>query len=147
MPHFETLDISGDAGIRAFGDNLEELFVNAAMGMYSLITDADAVKEIRAVEIYLESRSLDSLLISWLNELIFQFDTYGFIGKKIAITEFSPRQNAQAGEQFSVKATLSGEDFDPSRHERRLLVKAATYHKLRVQETGGTWETEVIFDI
>lgn len=147
MPSFETLDTSGDAGIRAFGDDLKDLFMNAALGMYSLITDAEAVGERKAIEIFLESNSLEGLLISWLNELIFHFDTYGFIGKKIAITEFVPREDKPAGEQFAVRAFVSGEEFDPLRHQGKLLIKAATYHKLRIQRTGETWETQIIFDI
>jgi SHS2 domain-containing protein len=39
MKQFETIDISGDAGLRAFGKDLPELFANAGIGMYSLMTD------------------------------------------------------------------------------------------------------------
>ena len=46
MKQFEILDISGDAGLRAFGRDLPELFVNAATGMYSLITDLQNILEI-----------------------------------------------------------------------------------------------------
>jgi SHS2 domain-containing protein len=46
-----------------------------------------------------------------------------------------------------LKATISGEDFDSERHESKLLIKAATYHKLRIEKTDDTWEAEVIFDI
>jgi SHS2 domain-containing protein len=40
MKQFEILDISGDAGIRAFGRDLPDLFVNAATGIcwYGIIT-------------------------------------------------------------------------------------------------------------
>ncbi|MBM4129219.1 MAG: archease, partial [Nitrospira sp.] len=37
--------------------------------------------------------------------------------------------------------------FDPERHERKLLVKAATYHMLRIERTDDVWEIDVIFDI
>ncbi|MCX5719343.1 MAG: archease, partial [Nitrospirae bacterium] len=40
-----------------------------------------------------------------------------------------------------------GEDFDPERHESKLLIKAATYHKLRIENVGNMWEVDVIFDI
>jgi SHS2 domain-containing protein len=79
MKHFEILDISGDAGIRAFGSDLPELFVNAGAGMYSLITDTGKVREKRRLEISAEGSSLEGLLVRFLNELIFHFDTYGFI--------------------------------------------------------------------
>jgi hypothetical protein len=40
MKQFKILDISGDAGIRAFGIDLQELFVNATTGIcwYGIIT-------------------------------------------------------------------------------------------------------------
>lgn len=135
---FEVLDISGDVGIRAFGKSLEELFINAATGMYSLITDVNSIEKRQKIDIEVESHSLEGLLVSWLNELIFRFDTYGFVGKDIDISEFS---------ESKIKASLSGEEFDEARHEKRLLVKAATYHQLKIEKTGEDWKAEIIFDI
>lgn len=138
MQSFKILDISGDAGITAFGRTIEEAFVNAATGMYSLITDLDKIREIKSVDIIVENQSIEGLLVSWLNELIFHFDTYGFIGKKIAINEFSENK---------LKASVFGEEFDPVRHKGNVLIKAATYHKLRIEQKNGVWEIDVIFDI
>lgn len=149
MPdNFEALDISGDAGIRVFGKNLGELFANAALGMYSLVTDIEDLREIKGIEISCDSSSLDRLLITWLNELIFRFDTYGFIGKKIIVSSFSPDMNNVSDEvPCAIKASVRGEEFDPERHARKLLVKAATYHKLKIAKSGDLWESEIIFDI
>ncbi len=138
MKTFEVIDISGDAGVRAYGETLPDLFVNAAMGMYSLITDPEAVREERHIALDIESHSLEGLLVSWLNELIFHFDAYGFVGKTIRVAAF--HDNA-------ISARVSGEDFDPERHERRLLIKAATYHQLSIEEKEGQWVTNIIFDI
>jgi SHS2 domain-containing protein len=135
---FDLIDISGDAGIRAYGGTLQELFLNAAMGMYSLITDPAAVREERHIAVDIESHSLEGLLVSWLNELIFHFDTYGFVGSTVRIA-------ALLGNRMS--ARVSGEDFDPERHEKRLLIKAATYHRLIIEEKEGQWVAEIIFDI
>ncbi len=144
--------------------------------MYSLITDLETVREDREVHVSVESHSLESLLVSWLNDLIFRFDTYGFIGKRIVVTELNsyvtfPRQgeaclsmpDRQAGDwqgsekevwqteesspTFRLEAVLSGEDFNPERHERRLLVKAATYHQLTIEKKEGLWVSDVILDI
>lgn len=138
MKTFETIDISGDAGIRAYGITLEELFINAATGMYSLITDPGPMEEKKEVSIAVESHSLEGLLVSWLNELIFHFDTYGFVGKSIRIENVS---------DYHIAARISGEEFDPDRHEGRLLVKAATYHQLRIEKQGEEWAANIIFDI
>ncbi len=90
MKHFEVIDISGDVGLKAYGKNPEAAFINAANGMYSLITDPGMIREQKAIDISVESGSIEGLLVSWLNELIFHFDAYGFIGKGIVITEFTP---------------------------------------------------------
>jgi len=135
---FKVLDISGDIGLNAHGNSKNEVFVNAAVGMYSLITNLDSIKEKKTIDISVESHSLDGLLVSWLNELIFHFDAYGFIGKKIEVKKFSDN---------NITATITGEEFDPERHEGRLLIKAATYHKLRIEKIDDLWEIDVIFDI
>ena len=138
MKQFEIIDISGDVGIRAFGKSIEEVFKNSAIGMYSLITDLKGVKGQKTINISSEGNSLEGLLVSWLNELIFHFDAYGFIGKDIVILEMSDRR---------LKANIKGEEFDTERHERKLLLKAATYHRLKVEKVRDIWEADIIFDI
>lgn len=138
MKSFEILDISGDAGIRAYGATLEEAFCNSAIGMYGLITNPEDIAEKKNISVQMEGHSLEGLVVAWLNELIFQFDAYGFLGKRI---------NSLVLLNYRLSATVSGEDFDADRHERRLLLKAATYHQLKVGQFNGAWEIEVIFDI
>ncbi|VAX32533.1 hypothetical protein MNBD_NITROSPIRAE03-2009 [hydrothermal vent metagenome] len=135
---FEILDISGDVGLRVHGRSLEELFVNSALGLYSLVTDLSDVEPTEPVDINVSRESLDGLLVGWLNELIFRFDAYGFIGKEVRIKNINENR---------VEAGIKGEDFDPDRHERGLLVKAATYHNLRIEEKNGIWTAEVVLDI
>jgi SHS2 domain-containing protein len=148
MRPYEFLDISGDAGIRAFGGSAGELFVNAAYGMYDLITDTDKVGATETVGISLLHDSPEGLLVSWLNELIFLFDARGFIGKEIVLAEFLfGADSPGSGPAYSLRASLSGEYFDPARHQGRLLLKAATYHKLTIENQGGLWTAEIIFDI
>lgn len=138
MNKFEIIDVSGDIGIRVYGKNLEEVFINSALGMYNLITDIEKVKKEKTIDISLENHSFESLLVLWLNELVFQFDTYGFIGKEIIIKKINNN---------TVDAVVSGEEFDPEKHERKLLIKAATYHKLKIEKNNDEWQAEIIFDI
>jgi len=138
MTPFKILDISGDVGLTAYGNTKEEAFINAATGMYSLITDPSSVLEKKVIHISVENQSTDGLLVSWLNELVLHFDAYGFIGKKIGVEHFSDNK---------ITAGISGEEFDPDRHEGNLLIKAATYHKLRIEKIDNLWEIDVIFDI
>lgn len=148
MRPYEFLDISGDAGIRSFGNTAMELFVNAAVGMYSLMMDMEGVAKKEIINVSLTHESTEGLLVAWLNELIFQFDAHGFIGKEIAVTDFSLGKNIPENEPlYRIDASLSGEYFDPARHRGKLLLKAATYHKLEIRHEDGLWAAEIIFDI
>ncbi len=148
MIPYEFLDISGDVGIRSFGNTAAELFVNAALGMYDLITDTEGVEKTETTEVSLTHESAEGLLVAWLNELIFRFDAHGFIGKEIAITDFSFGEGiAESESPYSISASLSGEYFDPGRHHGKLLLKAATYHNLKIRDENGRWTAEIIFDI
>ncbi|MDI6801059.1 MAG: archease [Thermodesulfovibrionales bacterium] len=138
---FEVLDISGDAGIRAYGKRCEDAFMNTGLGMYSLMTDIDGVLESQEKDVEVRSDSAEGLLVGFLNELIFQFDTYGFIGRRMEVTAFSIQPSAY------IKAKVYGEEFEIGRHEQRLLVKAATYHNIKVERINDEWKAEVIFDI
>jgi SHS2 domain-containing protein len=137
MKNFETLDMSGDAGLKVRGSSLEELFSNAASGMSGLITDTRDITVTEERESFLKSDSLEDLLILWLNELIFLFDRDGFIGKSFTM-------NLQGN---TLAAQISGGIFDPEINERRLLVKAATYHRLSLKKMKSHWEAVVVFDI
>ncbi len=145
---FEILDISGDIGLKVYGKDIKEVFIEAAKGLYSLITDLGSVKPERALTIEVKDDNLEGLLVSFLNELIYQFDTYGFIGKEISIESNIENFMQKPSEtNLWLKSTIMGEEFDSSRHERGLLVKAATYHNLRIFKDGYTWQAEIIFDI
>ncbi|MEW6714172.1 MAG: archease [Nitrospirota bacterium] len=137
MKNIETLDMSGDAGLKIMGSTLEELFANAATGMSGLITDIQYIVATEDRKISLKSDSLEDLLILWLNELIFLFDRDGFIGKLFNVHL----------EGNTLTARISGGIFDPELNERGLLLKAATYHRLSLKKMPSHWEAVVVFDI
>ena len=137
MEKYEQIDISGDAGLRVRGGSVEELFENAAAGMFSLITDVSSVSGTVKREINISADNIEDLLIRWLNELIFIFDAYGFTGRTFDIIIKNNK----------LKASVSGGTFDPEINESSLLIKAATYHGLSVKKLDTHWEAAVIFDI
>src|SRR6266702_2187852 len=72
---YEVFAHTADVGIHAFGRTLPELFIPAAQGMESLVVAPEQVRESVSREIAVEGHDIVSLLIAWLNELIFLFDT------------------------------------------------------------------------
>jgi SHS2 domain-containing protein len=152
MVKYEQIDISGDVGLRVFGESIEVLFENAAAGMYDLITDISIIKETEEKEIVLSAENNDDLLVRWLNELVFLYDTYGFTGKQFTLNIVknappSPSPYGKTAHSISLNAVISGGTFNPDINESRLLIKAATYHNLSLVKFKSMWEATVIFDI
>ena len=134
---FDIIDHTADIGIAAYGIDMNQVFANAAKGMFSLVTELDRVGETLYRDIELTAPDRESLLVAWLNELIYLFDTEYIIFKRFDITSLSPTH---------LKARSYGQKVDSSRHTIKVGIKAATYHMLKVSQNNG-WEAQVIFDI
>jgi SHS2 domain-containing protein len=134
---FEILEHTADVGIIAYGADLEQAFANAARGLFSLITELDDVKEVTHQDIVVNAGDIESLLVAWLNELVYRFDTEGILFKRFEISQL---------DETHLKARGYGEKADISRHKLKTGVKAATYHMLRVDRNDG-YRVQVIFDI
>ena len=134
---FEILDHTADAGIIAYGASMNQAFANAAKGLFSLITELDSIEELFQLDIELVAPDRESLLVEWLNELIYLFDAENVVFKRFDITELNDTQ---------LKARSYGEKVDSSKHKLKMGVKAATYHMLKVDKTNGC-KVQVLFDI
>ncbi len=135
MKRFEELEHTADVGIRAFGGTLDELFANAAAGMFSLITDLETVKPVGEYEVKLAAKDAKSLLFDYLSELLVLHET-----QKVLLSEFDAKVSASA-----VDARARGERIDAKRHPLNLMIKAVTYHAMEVDPAKGV--AQVIFDI
>lgn len=135
---FETFDHTADIGLRVSATTREDLFVDAARGLTSLlIENVGDVRPVLTEMIQLVGSEIDYLLFDWLNELLFRFET-----RQLLCSEFDVRFNEQG-----LEATVRGETWDRSRHRLAHEVKAITYHGLSVQQTASGWQTELILDI
>ncbi len=83
---FQLLEHTADTGIIAFGETLARAFEHAAEGMFSIITDIDTVAAETRNDISIISADKEGLLIDWLNELIYLFDTENRLFSKFDIS-------------------------------------------------------------
>ncbi|MEK7681914.1 MAG: archease, partial [Chloroflexota bacterium] len=84
---FDILEHTGEAGIVAHGATLAEAFANAAQGLTATMTDLDAVRERETREVAAEAPDREALLVEFLNELVFLFDTQGFLARRAEVLE------------------------------------------------------------
>ena len=135
---FEIIDHTADIGIIAYGADIAELFSNAALALFSLITEPKSVEEKLQLNLEVNSEDRDSLLVEWLNELIYLFDAKHILFNRFDIKSLTHNQ---------LKATCYGESFDPIKHKIKMGVKAATYHMLKLDKNGDGCKAQIIFDI
>ncbi len=135
---YEFFDHTADIGIRARGTTLAELFTALARGLTELSVEDSCVQPSEARPVALSAPDVESLVLVWLQELLFWFSTERFLPAEFALDDVSPT---------ALRGQIRGERFDPQRHARGREVKAITRHRLEVRQRGGGWQAQVIVDI
>jgi SHS2 domain-containing protein len=135
---FEVLEHPADIGFRVCAPTLPALYGQAALAMLSIAGDPTAAEPRHEYPIAVESADRESLMVDWLNEILYYFD-----GRLIAFRDF----RVESWRDARIEAVGLGEPRDPVRHRAHLIVKAVTYHQLRIEERDGQWIAEVFVDI
>lgn len=136
MKSFEPLEHTADIGGRIYGQDIEELFVNASKLLYFLAGIKRYRGKERIIKIELSGQTVEDLLVKFLNELIYYMYVKKIGGdiKKISIKKLKNCSN--------LLCELDGESISVKRE-----IKAATYHNIKIEEKNGLFSSEIIFDI
>jgi SHS2 domain-containing protein len=135
---YELVDHTADIGVRLWGPTAEEVFEQAALALFSLVCDPLHVDQRETVEVRLEAEAMDLLLAAWLNELLYVFEARSLVLTQFDIDELN---------EHSLRAHVSGEPLDTSRHIVCGGVKAATLHELALEQREEGWEGFVLLDV
>ncbi|MBU1027208.1 MAG: archease [Candidatus Margulisbacteria bacterium] len=131
---FKPLEHPSDIGLIAYGKNNKEIFENAAYGMFSLMADLSNIETKESFTIKISGEDQGSLLVNWLNELIFYEDSKKVLLAKFNITKLTDKK---------LEAKVSGEKINPDKHSIYRPIKAATYNQLQI----GPDQAKIIFDV
>jgi SHS2 domain-containing protein len=134
---FEVIEHTADIGIIVRGNNMPVLFSNAASGMLSLLIESDTLRRDIYREINLEADDTETLLVQWLNELL-----YIIYAEKLVLFKFDIFI-----EKNRLVVKCGGQKVDSKSHVFKREIKAATYHDLRIVERNGEYSARIIFDI
>lgn len=138
MKAFEMIDHTADISIKVYGQNLKELFQNAAFGMFNILADLEGIKTSTELEIKVEALDKEELLIEWLDELLYDFYTKHIIFSKFDITELTDTK---------LTACVKGRFVGENRNRLKTEIKAVTRHNLHIEKKEDHYEVQIIFDV
>ena len=130
---YQEVEHTADWQIEVWAPDLPILFEQAAHGMYAL-SGTQLGPEPKAVrEIELQGQDPESLLVSFLTELLFLGESQGlgFDGFDLRLSD------------DDLFAHLQGGPIQSQSKE----IKAVTYHNLEIKETSRGLEVNIVFDV
>jgi SHS2 domain-containing protein len=130
----EEIEHTADWAIRVRGRDLKELFKNAALGMAMLMADVNGIELSVEKRLELEEFDTETLLVSWLSELLWLNEDSDATFVRYEIRELTSTH---------IKATVWG-GFAPSQWKH---IKAVTFHDLNIIATDDGLEVTLVFDV
>lgn len=133
----EELDHTAEIGLRVWASSEARLFGCVGEAMFGLLLGVESDPAAPAAErvLEIEAGDPDSLLVDWLNELLYLHETTGNVYLSCNVLEWQPGRLAA---RVAGRRPLTMPE---------LHIKAATYHQLRIAPEKGGWLAEVYFDI
>ncbi len=131
---FEELPHTADVALRCWGQDLRELFISAAQGMAWLIAGPDAAEPLVAVELDLDAYDAETLLVTWLGELLYLHERDGVLFTAFELDKVTPTH-------------LRGKARGGPAGQPRLHIKAATFNDLAIRPSERGLEATIVFDV
>ncbi len=135
---YRLISHTADLGMEVRGKDPADLFRQAAWSFFDIMVDARRIDPNQEKALSVEAPDRETLLVAWLGELLYIFETENLVFGKFLITSLTPQ---------GLQASAWGERYDPQKHLFKLGIKAVTYHQLRIWEEKGEWRGRVIFDL
>src|SRR5262245_8926034 len=138
MKPYESIDHTADLGLRVYGSDPRDLFRHAGEAFTDLVSDTKKIEPAMRKNIEVRGDSLEDLLIGFLKELLYLFDTEKLLFSKFTIKNLSDNL---------IQVEAHGEALDLEKHPFKTEIKAVTYHQFRIEEWKEGLRATIIFDV
>lgn len=134
---YEELEHTADWAIRVWGETLVDLFEHAALAMFELQGAQMRAQTFVETEVSCHAPDLESLLVAWLNELLFLSEVNDTL-----FTRFTTCIQTDCEPDIRLEARVTGSPGrGPMAH-----IKAVTFYDLTIRRSSRGWEATVTFD-
>lgn len=138
---YRFLSHTADVAFEVEAASRNEVFREALSAFTDTLTELDGVEERTSRRFELSAPAADLLLVDWLAELLYVFETEEMLFRRADV------EVTEEDGTLQLVAEAWGEAQDPERHPIKVLVKAVTYHGLELVQTEAGWRAQVVFDI
>ena len=137
------LDHTADVGFKvAEALALEDLFDESRRALLMTVFEKPPEKGKKERPVRLSAPDLETLLVRWINELVFFIQDDGFVPVR---AEIQVREADDGG--FSLEGRLTGAPLDLEGYGWQGEIKSATFHGLNVTQASEGWQAQVILDV
>jgi SHS2 domain-containing protein len=126
-------DHTGEIALILESADEQGIFADALTALGDLLHTEEPSGPVARRELDLVARDDAALLVEWLGELAFLAETQGLVPERATDLDLDGTH---------LHATIEGRIGEP-----RHLVKAVTYHGLRLEREAGLWRASVVLDV
>ena len=134
MTSFEEIEHTADRAFRVRGRDMASLLENAVRAMHALDGPRPAGELSTTRQIEVEGVDSESLLVNWLNEILYLEQVHQLICDRFHIDEVKNHR---------LRARVETRQRDRSNAH----IKAVTFHNLKIRQTPEGLEAEVVVDV
>jgi SHS2 domain-containing protein len=137
----EMLDHTADVGFELSAPTLGGLFEEARRGLLMVVFERPPEDGFEEREVRLSAPDRETLLVRWLNELLYLAQDAGFVPARAEV------EVREAGGGHALGGRLTGAPLLLEEYGWQGEVKSATFHGLEVVRRDGGWHARVILDV
>jgi len=136
MMSFQEIEHTADRAFRVTGRDLTALLENAARAMQALDKDeaGPTAERLETREIEVEGVDGESLLVNWLNEILYLEQAHHLVCEEFHIDDLK---------NHYLRARVETRECDRTYTH----IKAVTFHNLKIRETSDGLEAEIVVDV
>ena len=139
---FQFLDHPSESRIEVSGTSIKEVFRDAAVALFEVMTDTSAISRDVIIPVSLKAPARDVLLIEWLNRLILIHEV-----ESLFLAHFEIRKLEPAGKEEWILEALAGGERISENHEKRSHVKSATFGSFEWIESRAGHTVRFVLDV
>jgi riboflavin kinase/FMN adenylyltransferase len=153
---YREVEHTADRALEVQGVELADLFVGAARGMFSLMGDLNGLVSTHWKNIELAAWDRETLLVDWLNELLFITEMEGLLFVECRIESLCDSAQSldsamemldEAASADLLGAKLVAQVGAVHAPVTKAHIKAATFHNLALVQDESGWSTVLTFDV